>query len=107
VPPFGLGGCDLAAHPGPADFLVQFGEQLVQVLGVLPGCGGLITQCLSFRALLDPPFLVISGRVGLEVGFTVQVPAFPALRGAQVLGPFCARRADRREGMPARYEYLF
>jgi hypothetical protein len=42
---------------------------------------------LDFGAVFDPPFLVIGGRVGLEVGFAVEVPAFAALRGAQALGP--------------------
>ena len=81
-------GCHLAAHPGAVDFLVQFGEQLVQVLGVFAERRGLVAAGLDVGALLDPPFLVIGGGVGLEVGFMVEVPAFAALRGAQVLGPY-------------------
>jgi hypothetical protein len=50
--------------------------------------------------------LVIGGRVGLEVGFMVEVPAFAALRGAQVLGPFGTGRADRGESVSAGHEHL-
>ena len=106
VPPWPLRRY-FAAHPGAVDFLVQFGEQLVQVLGVFAGCGGLVAAGLDVGAVLDPPFLVIGGGVGLEVGFVVEVPAFPALRGAQVPGAFGAGGADRREGVPARDEDLF
>ena len=106
VPPLAPVGCHLAAHPGPADFLIEFGEQLVQVLGVFPGSRGLVAAGLDLGAVLDPPLLVVGGGVGLEVGFAVEVPAFAALRGAQVLGPFGARRADRGEGVPAGDEHL-
>ena len=81
-------GVHVAAHPGAADFLIEFGEQLVQVLGVVPGTRGTVTLGLDLGTVLDPPLLVIGGGVGLEVGFMVEVPAFAALRGAQVLGPY-------------------
>ena len=100
-------GCHLAAHPGAVDFLVEFGEQLVQVLGVFSGSRGAVTLGLDLGTVLDPPLLVIGGGIGLEVGFAVEVPAFAALRGAQVLGPFGAGRADRGEGVPAGDEHLF
>jgi hypothetical protein len=80
----------------------EFGEQLVQVLGVIPGSRGEVTLGLDLGTVLDPPLLVIGGRVGLEVGFAVEVPAFAALRGAQVLGPFGARRAHAGEGVSRR-----
>ena len=38
---------------------------------------------------------------------SLQVPAFPALRGPQRPGPFGAGRAHAGEGMPAGHEHLF
>jgi hypothetical protein len=60
--------------------------------------------CLGPVGDCDP--LVFSGRVGVDDGFVVEVPAFAALRGAQDPGPFGARRADRGQGVPARDEDL-
>ena len=101
VPPRSV-GCHVAAHPSAVDLFIEFAEQLVQVLAVLPRSHGTVTLGLDVGALLDPPLLVMGGRVGLEVGFTVEVPAFAALRGAQVLGAFGARRADARRGCARR-----
>ena len=61
-------------------------------------------MCLGPVGDCDP--LVFSGRVGVDDGFVVEVPAFAALRGAQDPGPFGARRADRGQGVPARDEDL-
>jgi hypothetical protein len=40
------------------------GDELVEVGGVGPGCGGLVAVLLSFDAQHHPPLLVIRGRVG-------------------------------------------
>jgi hypothetical protein len=40
-----------------------------------------------------------------EVGLVLEVPAFPALRGAQGLVSVGAGRADRGQGVPARDEH--
>ena len=42
---------------------------------------------------------------GVMVGFVLEVPAFPALRRPQRLGPLRAGRADAGEGVPARDEH--
>ena len=107
MPPYRPGREHVAAHPGVGDLLVEFGGQRVQVAGVLPIMIGVIAHGLCLRALFDPPLLVLGRGVWFDDGFVFQVPAFPALGGAQVPGAFGARWAHRREGVPARDEDLF
>jgi len=59
----------VAAHPGVDDLLVQFGVQRVLVLGVLAVTGGLVAGGLGLGPLLDPPLLVLGGRVRFDDGF--------------------------------------
>ena len=106
VPPHRPGREHVAAHPCLGDLLVEFGGQLVQVAGVLPVVVGLVAHGLGLGALFDPPLLVFGRLVRLDDRFGLEVPAFPALRGPQRLGPFRARRAHGGEGVPARDEDL-
>jgi hypothetical protein len=107
VPPVRAGRQHLAAYPGLGDLCIQLGEQLIQLGRVLaPERGGIADQ-LGISALFDPPQLLVIGRVGLEDRFGLEVPAFPALRHPQVLGPVRARRADRRQRVPARDQHRF
>ena len=80
--------------------------QRVQVGDVLLVRVGLVAHGLGLGALLDPPLLVLGGRVGVDDRLGLQVPAFPALRGPEGLGPLGAGRADRGEGVPAGHEHL-
>ena len=96
----------VAAYPGVGDFVVQFGDELVQVGRVLPVAGGLVPEPLCFGALLDPPALVIAGGVRLDDRFGLEVPAFLALCRPQRPGPFRARRAHAGEGVPAGHQHL-
>jgi hypothetical protein len=66
----------------------------------------LIAVALGFGPQGDPPFLVFGGRVRGDVGFVLEVPALPALGSAQGFGPLRARRADRRQRVPARDKHL-
>ena len=70
-----------------------------------PAAVGLVAELLGFGAFLDPPLLVLGGRVRGDVGFVLEVPAFPALRRPQRPGPLGAGRADVRQGVPARDEH--
>jgi len=81
--------------------LIQLADELVQVGRVLSCGGGLVAELLSLGAFLDPPLLVRGGRVGFDVGLVLEVPALPALGGAQRPAPLCTRQADRRQGVPA------
>ena len=67
---------------------------------------GLVAHRLRFGPLFDPPPLVFSRLVRLDDGFGLEVPAFPALRRPERLGAFRARRAHRRESVPAGDEHL-
>jgi hypothetical protein len=79
VPPRRAVRGGLPAHARLGDLLVQFADELVKVGRILPGAGGLVAELLGFGALLDPPPLVLRRRVGGDVGFVLEVPAFPAL----------------------------
>jgi hypothetical protein len=94
VPPRGLRRGGLAAHACLGDLLVQLGDELVKVGGGGPGRCGVVAELLGFGAFLDPPPLILGGRVGHDVGLVLEVPAFPALRGPQRLGPVGTGRAD-------------
>jgi len=107
VPPGAATGQDVAAHPGPGDFLVQFGGQFVQLAGVLSCCLGVVVLLLGLGAVLHPHPLLVVGGAGGSDGLGVEVPALPALRRPQGPGPLGARRADGGEGVPARHKYLF
>jgi hypothetical protein len=107
VPPGAAIGQDVAAQAGSGDFLVQLGGQLVQLAGVVPGGVGLVALLLGLGAVLHPHPLLVVGRAGGDDGLCVEVPALPALRRPQCLGPFGARRADGGKGVPAWHEYLF
>src|SRR5262249_10080717 len=97
---------DVAAQPRTLDFVVEGGDQLIQLAGVLFAVGGVIPVSLGLGAVLDPHRLhLIRWRRGWN-RFGVQVPAFPALGGPELLGSFRARRADAGEGGPARDEHL-
>ena len=101
------GGQHVAAHPGPGDLLVQVPDRRVVLGGVLARGVGLVAATLGVGAQLDPHALFVVGVVGLDDGLVVEVPAFPALRRAQGLGPFGAGGADRGEGVPAGDEHGF
>ena len=78
----------------------------IEVERVLPGRLGLVAGLLGFGAHRHPPLLVVGGRVRGQVGFVLEVPAFPALGSAQGPGPLGAGRADMGQGVPARDEHL-
>jgi hypothetical protein len=96
---------DLAADARVGDFLVQLADEPVQIGGVPPGRRGVVAELPSLGTLLDPPSLVLGGRVGFDLGFVLEVPALPALGRPQALGPLRAGRADAGEGVPAGDEY--
>ena len=106
VPPRRPGREHLPAHPRVGDFVVQFGDELVQVVRVLPVAGGLVAERLGLGAGLDPPPLLLGGRVRVGDRLVLEVPAFPALRRPQRPRPFRARRAHRGEGVPAGHQHL-
>jgi hypothetical protein len=106
VPTCWPGRGDSPADTRRGDLVVQFGDQLIEVGRVIPGSGGLVAVLLGFGAQDKPPLLIVGGRSGGEVGFVLEVPAFPALGGPQGLGPFRARGADRRQRVPAGDEHL-
>ena len=99
-------GIGLAAQSGAGDLLVQFGDQLVQLGRVLPGRLGVVAHGLGLGAVFDPHRLHLIGRRRVGDGFGVQVPAFGALRCAEHLGPFGARRALAGQGGAAGDEHL-
>jgi hypothetical protein len=104
MPPLRPGRGGLPADARLCDLVVELGDELVKVGGVLPGRGGLVAVPLGLGAQGDPPLLVLAGRAGGEAGFVLEVPAFPALGGAQGLGPLRARRAYRVQRAPARHQ---
>ena len=83
MPPGGPVREHLPADPGAGDLLIEFGDQRVEVGGVLAVVGGLVAGLLGFGAQYHPPLLVVGGRVRGQVGFVLEVPAFPALGGPQ------------------------
>ena len=95
-----------AAHPGVGDLLVQLADPLVQVGDVEAFAGEGVAVGLGLGAVGDLGPLLFGGRVRVDDGFVVEVPAFAALRGAQQPGPFGAGRADRGQGVPAGDEDL-
>jgi hypothetical protein len=105
MPPLRPNGEYVAAHPGVVDLLVQFGQQLVQVGGIVAACFGRVVHHLGVGAFLDPPQLSVGRVVRLDHWLALEVPALPALRGTQILGPFGARWADAREGVPAGHQH--
>jgi hypothetical protein len=86
----GACGVGLATQPGPADLLVQFGDQLIQLAGVFPGRLGVIPPRLGLGAVFDSHrlHLIWGRRFGDRFG--VQVPAFGALGSAEHLDTFGA-----------------
>ena len=85
---------------------VQVVDQFIQLGGVLPGVGRAVPVGLGLGAVLDPHGLFVVGRGCGRDGLGVQVPPFPALAGAQVLGPFRARRAHAGQRGTAGHEDL-
>ena len=96
----------VAAHPRVGDLLVQLADPLVQLGRVEAFVGEGVPVGLRLGAVGDQGPLLPGGRVGVDDGFVVEVPAFAALGGAQDPGAFGARRADRGQGVPARDEDL-
>ena len=100
------GGEYLAAEPGLGDLLVQLADPLVQVARVEAFTGQGVPVGLRLCPVADCGPLVLRGRVRVDDGFVVQVPAFAALRGPQDPGPLGARQTHRGQRVPARDENL-
>jgi hypothetical protein len=100
-----LAGVTLPPDARAGDLGVELGDELVKLRGVPSGRVCLVAHLLGLGAQRDPPALLVSGRVRLNAGFVLEVPAFPALAGAQVLGPLGAGRAGLIEGVPAGDEH--
>jgi hypothetical protein len=66
---------------------------------------GAVTDGLEISAGLDPVLLFVVRVVGLDHRLLLKVPAFPALRSAERLGPLRARGARAGEGVPARHQH--
>ena len=87
---------------GAGDLFVQVGDERIILRGILTDGLGVVAGSLRLRAFADPHLLNVI-RVGAgQVRFVLEMPAFPALLGAQRLGAFGARGADGGEGVPAR-----
>ena len=76
---FLLAGVGVPADPGPGEFLVKLGDEVVQVGGVLPGGVSVVAELLGFGAFFQQPGLPVVGRGGLVDRLDLEVPAFPAL----------------------------
>ncbi len=66
----------------------------------------MVTGGLIVGAGLDPVPLFLVRVVRLDHRLVLEMPPFPALRGAERLGPLSAGRADAGEGVPAGNEHL-
>ena len=86
---------DRAAKPRIGDLLVQFADPLVQLTDIQAGAGQQIPGLLRLGPVGYRGPLGLGGRVRIDDGFAVEVPAFAALRGPQDPGPLGTRRADR------------
>ena len=106
VPPFRPVRVHLAADARLGDLLIELGDERVIVGGVGSGRRRGVALLLGFGAQHDPPLLVLGGGVGGDVGFVLEVPALPALRGAQRPSPLRTRGAHRGQGVPAGDEHL-
>src|SRR5215831_19235531 len=80
-------GGDLAADPGAGDLDIELVDQRVMIGRVLPGGTGLVAAQLSLGAHGQPELLQLIGRGWGQVRLVLEVPAFPALRRPQRLGP--------------------
>jgi hypothetical protein len=69
-------------------------HEVVEPGGVIMGRFGLIAVGLQVGQCFDQPLLVAVGRMRICGWLVLEVPAFPALRRPQYLGPLGARRAD-------------
>ena len=96
----------VAAHPRVGDLFVQLADPLVQLGRVETLVGERVPVGLHLGAVGDQGPLLPGGRVRVDDGFAVQVPAFAALGGPQDPGAFRAGRADRGQGVPAGDEHL-
>ena len=94
------------AHPGVGDLLVQLADPLLQLSRVEAFVGERVPVGLGLGAVGDQGPLLGGGRVGVDDGLVVEVPAFAALGGPQDPGAFGAGRADRGQGVPAGDEDL-
>ena len=105
VPTRRLGRGSFPADTRLGDLGVELGDELVKIGSLISRSSDQIAGLLGLGPLGDPPLLVFGRRVWLDVGFVLEVPAFPALGGAQGLGPFRAGRAYRVQGAPARDQH--
>jgi hypothetical protein len=96
----------VAAHPRVGNLLIQLADPLVQVGRIETLIGQRVAVGLRLGAVGDQGLLFPGGRVWVDDGFVVEVPAFPALGSPQDPGAFGAGRADRVQGVPARDEDL-
>ena len=99
-------GGDRAADTGPGNLEVELADQRVIVSHVVAAASARSRLHLGLGAQGQPVLLRLIGRGRAGVGFVLEMPALPALRDAQRLGPFGARRADAGQGRPARYHHL-
>ena len=88
------------------DLLVDLADLLVQFAGVEAFTSEGVPVGLGLGPVGDRGPLVFGGRVGVDDGFVVEVPAFAALRGPQDPGPLGTGWADRGQGVPARDQHL-
>ena len=84
-------------------------QPVLSAVAVVAGLGIVAMIAIASPAvahLYYAGLLLVVRRVWLDDRFTVEVPAFAALRGAQQPGPFGARRAHRGQGVPAGDQHL-
>src|SRR5258707_3277731 len=100
------GAGQAASDAGARELVIEFGDELVQLGGVLASRGCLVAADLGVRAEGEPGFLLVVRRRCRVGGFVLEVPAVAALLGAQRPGAFGAGRAGGVEGGAARDQDL-
>jgi hypothetical protein len=74
-----------AADAGAGELVIELGDRLVQVGGVLAVSFGLVPKDLGAGAQAEPELLVLIRRRGVIRWFVLEVPAVAALLGPQAL----------------------
>ena len=87
------------------DLDIKLADQLIQIGRVLAPDGDGVAAQLRLGAHREPELLCLVGSRGGQVRLMLEMPALPALRGAQHLGAFGARRADADQSRPARHHH--